>query len=226
MELSVAAAQVLGRGDGVRDGRSPSSGAIHGPLVSSSRRRWSAGWRRLESTYAGWACWRVAYLAADDADFGVMLSASHNPMPDNGIKFFARGGRKLDDEVEEAIERALGEQRRLPVGGDVGRVVDDLTAADRYVAHLVGTVTQPLTGLKIVVDCAEGAAFDVAGVRWVEQGRPSMPRMGWNINANCGSTSLASLQTAVQAAGADAGFALDGDADGAGRGRQRRCRRR
>lgn len=160
----------------------------------------------------------VAYLtAADAADFGVMLSASHNPMPDNGIKFFARGGQKLDDEVEEAIERALGEQRPLPVGADVGRVVDDLTAVDRYVAHLAGTVTQPLTGLKIVVDCAEGAAYDVAPRALGRAGADVVAIHaepdGLNINADCGSTSLASLQAAVPAVGADAGFALDGDAD-------------
>ena len=221
LDLSVAAAEVLGRAAGGTRrpvavvGRDPrASGEFLEAAVVSGLASAGVDVRRLGVLPTP----GVAYLtAADDADFGVMLSASHNPMPDNGIKFFARGGRKLDDGAEDAIERALGRERLLPVGGDVGRVVDDETAVDRYVAHLAGTVAEPLTGLKIVVDCAEGAAYD-AGPRALRRAGADVVAIhaapdGLNINADCGSTSLASLQAAVPAAGADAGFALDGDAD-------------
>jgi phosphoglucosamine mutase len=160
----------------------------------------------------------VAYLTdVDDADFGVMISASHNPMPDNGIKFFARGGLKLDDDIEDAIEAALDGATARPVGADVGRVGDDPTAVDRYVSHLVSTVKASLSGLRIVVDCANGAASAAAPDAMERAGadvvaindRPD----GLNINDGCGSTHLAPLQRAVVAARADAGFAFDGDAD-------------
>src|SRR5688572_26164976 len=101
----------------------------------------------------------VAHLTgALRADLGVMLSASHNPMPDNGIKFLARGGHKLDDTIEIAIERQLREQWPRPTGGDVGRVSTYDAAVDEYAAHLAGTVARPLDGLRVVLDCAEGAA--------------------------------------------------------------------
>jgi phosphoglucosamine mutase len=105
----------------------------------------------------------VAGLVADTgADLGVMLSASHNPMPDNGIKFFAKGGHKLPDDVEDAIERRLGETWDRPTGSAVGRVrpLDDAT--DRYVARLLSTLPGRLDGLKVVVDCAHGAASAAA----------------------------------------------------------------
>ena len=101
----------------------------------------------------------VAHLTgALGADLGVMLSASHNPMPDNGIKFLARGGHKLDDTIEIAIERRLREEWQRPTGGDVGRVTTYAAAVDEYATHLAGTVSRPLDGLRVVLDCAEGAA--------------------------------------------------------------------
>ncbi len=160
----------------------------------------------------------VAYLtAADGADFGVMISASHNPMPDNGIKFFARGGRKLPDEVEDAIEAALGGPGPRPCGAGVGRVSDEPAALDRYVSHLVSTVSTPLAGLRVVLDCAEGAAWRVAPDAFRDAGADVVAIHdepdGLNINDGCGSTHLSDLQAAVVADGADAGFAFDGDAD-------------
>jgi phosphoglucosamine mutase len=160
----------------------------------------------------------VAFLtAADGADFGVMLSASHNPMPDNGIKFFARGGEKLDDAAEDAIERLTGGQVELPTGSGVGRIRDDPSAAARYVEHLLGTVSDPLDGLRIVLDCAEGAAYEVAPQAFRAAGADVLALHaapdGLNINDSCGSTSLGDLRRAVVAEGASAGFAFDGDAD-------------
>ena len=107
----------------------------------------------------------VAYMTERlGADLGVMLSASHNPMPDNGIKFLARGGHKLDDAIEVAIERRMGEPWERPTGGDVGRVTVYESAVEQYAAHLESTITHPLVGLKVVLDCAEGAAY-AAGPR-------------------------------------------------------------
>ena len=160
----------------------------------------------------------VAYLTAQmDADLGVMLSASHNPMPDNGIKFFARGGVKLPDSVEDAVEARLGEDWLRPIGEQVGRVGEDAGAVERYVQFLVGTVTRPLTGLKVVVDCANGAASQVAPAALAAAGAEVIAIHntpdGYNINRDCGSTHLQSLMTAVLGHGADAGIAHDGDAD-------------
>jgi phosphoglucosamine mutase len=161
----------------------------------------------------------VAFLTgALDADFGVMLSASHNPMPDNGIKFFARGGHKLEDAVERAIEGHMGAEWRRPTGRGVGRVRDVPEAADeRYVEHLVSTVSARLDGLTVVVDAASGAAYDVAPRALRALGADVVAIHcdpdGYDINDGCGSTHLDSLQTAVLAHGADAGVALDGDAD-------------
>jgi phosphoglucosamine mutase len=160
----------------------------------------------------------LAYLtAADAADFGVMLSASHNPMPDNGIKFFARGGEKLDDAAEDAIERLVGSTTELPTGSAVGRVTDDQQAAERYVAHLLSTLGEALAGLRIVLDCAEGAASEVAPDAFRRAGADVVALHaapdGLNINESCGSTSLGDLQRAVIDRAADAGFAFDGDAD-------------
>jgi phosphoglucosamine mutase len=160
----------------------------------------------------------VAYLtAADEADFGVMISASHNPMPDNGIKFFARGGLKLADESEDAIEAALGMAVPRPDGDGVGRILDEPNAVDRYVSHLTATVQTPLTGLRLVLDCANGAA-SVAAPQALRQAGAEVVAVsdcpdGLNINDGCGSTHLGPLQAAVIAAKADAGFAFDGDAD-------------
>jgi len=160
----------------------------------------------------------VAYLTGSlGADLGVVLSASHNPMPDNGIKFLARGGVKLDDAIELAIERRMGETWDRPVGGAVGRVSSYDEAVNEYVSHLVRTTTYPLTGLRVVLDCAQGAAAD-AGPRALTDAGADVTAIhadpdGLNINEDCGSTHLASLQAAVLKDGADVGFALDGDAD-------------
>lgn len=164
----------------------------------------------------------VAYLTADyGADIGVMISASHNPMPDNGIKIFAAGGHKLDDAVEDRIEAALhgddADAPARPVGAGIGRVRTAPDALDRYLAHLAGAVRQPLTGVTVVVDCAHGAAsqagpaaYAAAGARVIAiNAEPD----GLNINDDCGSTHLAALQQAVREHGADLGLAHDGDAD-------------
>lgn len=164
----------------------------------------------------------LAYLVGESgADLGVMLSASHNPMADNGIKFFARGGTKLDDAVEDAIESRLGEQWQRPVGAAVGRVQDDPGAIESYIAHLVASLGgergTSLEGLKVVIDCANGAASVTAIAAFEAQGATVVPLHntpdGSNINENCGSTHMGDLQAAVVAHGADLGIALDGDAD-------------
>ncbi|MGZ4449333.1 MAG: phosphoglucosamine mutase [Nocardioides sp.] len=160
----------------------------------------------------------VAYLTGSlGADLGVMLSASHNAMPDNGIKFLARGGLKLDDAIEAEIERHLHEDWDRPTGGAVGRVSSHPTAVEEYAAHLDSTLTRPLTGLTVVLDCAEGAAH-LAGPRALEAAGATVVAIhdqpdGLNINDGCGSTHLGPLQRAVVEHGADCGFALDGDAD-------------
>ena len=105
----------------------------------------------------------VAFLtAALGADLGAVISASHNPMPDNGLKFLARGGHKLADELEDAIEGRLREPWQRPTGAAVGRVRQDTTAGDRYVEHLLSTLPHRLDGLTVVVDAAHGAAYQVA----------------------------------------------------------------
>lgn len=162
----------------------------------------------------------VAFLTeACSADLGVMLSASHNPMPDNGIKFFARGGNKLDDELEDTIESRLTEVWARPTGASVGRVSVDESLVENYVAHLVNSLERPvsLEGIKVVVDCANGAAFEAAPAAFEAQGakvrRIHAEPDGININENCGSTHMDSLREAVLAEHADLGIALDGDAD-------------
>jgi phosphoglucosamine mutase len=162
----------------------------------------------------------VAFLTADsDADLGVMLSASHNPMPDNGIKFFARGGTKLDDALENAIESRMREEWARPTGAGVGRVTEDGARVEAYIAHLVNSLDRPvsLEGLKVVVDCANGAAYVTAPAALEAQGaevvRIHAEPDGININDNCGSTHMDSLRSAVLAERADLGIALDGDAD-------------
>jgi phosphoglucosamine mutase len=162
----------------------------------------------------------VAFLTeACNADLGVMLSASHNPMPDNGIKFFARGGNKLDDELEDTIESRLTEIWARPTGGGVGRVSVDESLVETYVAHLVNSLESPvsLEGIKVVVDCANGAAFQAAPAAFEAQGaevhRIHAEPDGININENCGSTHMDSLRETVLEQHADLGIALDGDAD-------------
>jgi phosphoglucosamine mutase len=162
----------------------------------------------------------VAFLTGEaKADLGVMLSASHNPMPDNGIKLFAAGGHKLPDDVEMTIEAAVenGATWARPVAGGVGRVHDLLDGTDHYVQHLVGTVPHRLDGLKVVVDCANGAASEVAPAAYEEAGAEVIAIHaepdGLNINDGCGSTHLEPLKAAVREHGAQLGIAHDGDAD-------------
>ena len=160
----------------------------------------------------------VAYMTqALGADLGVVISASHNPMPDNGIKFLARGGLKLDDAVEKVIEQHLDEEWDRPLGGEIGTVTPYATPVEEYVDHLVGTLSKPLTGLKVVLDCAHGAAY-AAGPRALRDAGAEVIAIGaepdgLNINDGYGSTHLEPLRAAVLEHGADAGFALDGDAD-------------
>ena len=178
----------------------------------------------------------VAYLTADlGAELGVVLSASHNPAPDNGIKFFGRGGVKLPDAVEDLIERtlsdltdgaALASPGRVP-GDGFGRVRDGGPETGHYLDHLLSTVTSgdggaplaglPLAGLRVVVDCAHGAAYELAPRLLSRAGADVIPigtePDGLNINDGVGSTWIGSLAGAVTAHGADAGIAHDGDAD-------------
>ena len=160
----------------------------------------------------------IAHLVAESgADLGVMISASHNPMPDNGIKFFSRGGEKLDDKLEAAIEARLNESWERPIGKDVGRVIDDQSAAERYIYHLLSTLKNTLRGIKLVVDCANGASSFVAPEVYRRAGAEvvaiSHKPNGWNINENCGSTHLENLIAKVKSEKADLGIAHDGDAD-------------
>lgn len=160
----------------------------------------------------------VAHLVAElGADLGVMISASHNPMPDNGIKLFAAGGHKLPDAVEDEIEARLDEQVERPTGVHVGRVRDVPDAVQRYVDHLLEAAPQPLNGLKVVVDCANGAASAAAPEAYRRAGADvvaiNAEPDGLNINDGVGSTHLDVLQAAVVEHGADLGVAHDGDAD-------------
>ncbi|SDD47951.1 phosphoglucosamine mutase [Actinokineospora iranica] len=160
----------------------------------------------------------VAFLVGDlNADLGVMISASHNPMPDNGIKLFAAGGHKLADAIEDEIEAGLGDTGPRPTGAGVGRVYDVHDAHDRYIAHLLAAIPNRLDGLRVVVDCANGAAWVAAPQAYREAGAEviaihALPD-GENINEGCGSTHLDDLRAAVLAEGADLGIAHDGDAD-------------
>jgi phosphoglucosamine mutase len=162
----------------------------------------------------------VAVLTArSGADLGVMISASHNPMPDNGIKLFAAGGHKLPDAQEDAIEAMVraGTGWQRPTGAGVGRVQDLPDGAGRYVDHLVLSLPHRLDGLRVVVDCANGAASAVAPEALRRAGAEVVAICaepdGLNINDGCGSTHLAPLAEAVLAHGADVGLGLDGDAD-------------
>ncbi|SHE42234.1 phosphoglucosamine mutase [Streptoalloteichus hindustanus] len=160
----------------------------------------------------------VAFLVGQlDADLGVMISASHNPMPDNGIKLFAAGGHKLPDAVEDEIAARLADTTARPTGAGIGRVRDVADATRRYVDHLLVSVPQPLTGLRVVVDCANGAASTAAPEAYRRAGAEVVALHatpdGVNINDGCGSTHLDELRAAVVAHGADLGIAHDGDAD-------------
>lgn len=160
----------------------------------------------------------VAYLTAKtDVDLGVMISASHNPMPDNGIKFFARGGYKLPDAIEDQIEQLLGDETDRPIGESVGEINAERESAEKlYIKHLVRAAGD-LSGLRIAVDCANGAASRLGPEALQEAGVDTVvinaSPDGRNINDNCGSTHPQQLQSQVVAAGCDFGVAFDGDAD-------------
>jgi phosphoglucosamine mutase len=170
----------------------------------------------------------LAYLTGSTgADLGVMISASHNPMPDNGIKLFSRGGHKLPDAVEAEIEQQVSRPRRRaedlareahrPTGRGIGRVHDLLDPLEDYTRHLLGTVPRPLTGVRLVVDGAHGSAA-VCGPEAYRRAGATVSTIGcapdgWNINDGVGSTHLEPLIDAVRREGADLGLAHDGDAD-------------
>ena len=222
LDLSVAAAHVLGD-VGAFEG--------HRPVAVVGRDPRASGEFLAAAVVAGLASAGVdvldvgvmptpaiAFLTeSTGADLGVVLSASHNPMPDNGIKFFARGGHKLADELEDAIEARMGESWQRPTGEAVGRIRRRYDLRDSYAEHLLSTLPHRLDGLTVVVDAAHGAAHQVApevlrraGAEVVAIGdRPD----GLNINDGYGSTHLDRLRDAVREHGAHAGVALDGDAD-------------
>lgn len=222
LDLSVAAAHILGE-EGVFAG--------HRPVAVVGRDTRASGEFLEAAVVAGLASAgvdvlragilptpAVAYLtAALGADLGVVLSASHNPMPDNGVKFFAKGGHKLDDAVEDAIEARLREPWQRPIGAAVGRIRDHPEGFDEYVTHIVSSTPYRLDGLRVVVDCANGAAYRAAPAALQRLGADVVTAFaepdGLNINAGCGSTHLDRLQELVVTQGADAGIAHDGDAD-------------
>jgi phosphoglucosamine mutase len=222
LSLAQAAAIVLGadaRSRGIRPkaviGRDPRisgeflAAAISAGLSSSGVDVFDAGVLPTPAT---------AFLTADlDADFGVMISASHNPAPDNGIKFFSRGGNKLPDALEDQIEVAMGAKALAPVGTEIGHVQRFADAEDRYLVHLLSTMENSLDGLTVVVDCANGAASGVSPQAFKDAGAEVIvigaDPDGHNINLGCGSTHLSALQSAVIEHRADVGIAHDGDAD-------------
>ncbi|AKV59926.1 phosphoglucosamine mutase [Corynebacterium riegelii] len=162
----------------------------------------------------------LAFLTDDyGADIGVMISASHNPMPDNGIKFFSAGGKKLPDDVEDEIEAAMAQLDETgPTGTGIGRVIEEAPdAQERYLAHLKEAVSTDLSGIKVVVDCANGAASQVAPKAYTAAGAEVVAIFNkpnaFNINDGSGSTHMEQIQEAVVEHGADIGLAHDGDAD-------------
>ena len=160
----------------------------------------------------------VAFLTdLTGADLGVMLSASHNAMPDNGIKFFARGGVKLDDTIEDAIEAHLDVVSELPIGAGVGRIRSEHDLVEKYLHHLNSSISNSLEGLTVVVDGANGSA-SLVGPEALRRAGAQVISIhcepnGLNINENCGSTHMDDLFAAVVKHGADLGIAHDGDAD-------------
>lgn len=162
----------------------------------------------------------IAFLTDDyGAGLGVMISASHNPMPDNGIKFFTAGGRKLPDSIEDQIQATMeGLSEEGPTGTKLGRIISEAPdARDRYLKHLREAVAVDLSGLKVVVDAANGAASRVAIEAYRAAGAEVVPihnkPNAFNINENCGSTHIEKTQEAVVEHGAHLGLAHDGDAD-------------
>ncbi len=222
LDLSVAAAHVLGEAGAFADQR---------PTAVVARDPRASGEFLEAAVVAGLASAGVdvhrlgvvptpgaAFLTAElSADMGVMISASHNPMPDNGIKFLSRGGHKLDDDIELLIENRLEEPWARPTGAEVGRIGDSRAGVTTYVKHLVDSVPARLDDLTVVLDCANGAAFQVGPDVFNRLGATVLAIHaepdGHNINEGCGSTHMGDLQKAVVEHGADAGFAFDGDAD-------------
>lgn len=185
------------------------SAAVEAGLASSGVDVYDAGVLPTPAT---------AFLIADrDADFGVMVSASHNPAPDNGIKIFARGGVKLPDVVEQRIESAMAGPKLQPTGAGVGRIRRFADAEDRYVVHLLQSLPHRLDGIHVVLDCAHGAAAGVSPQTFADAGAEvtviGADPDGLNINDGVGSTHLDSLAETVVRLGADLGIAHDGDAD-------------
>jgi len=222
LDLSVAAAHVLGEAGAFADQR---------PTAVVARDPRASGEFLEAAVVAGLASAGVdvhrlgvvptpglAFLTAElAADMGVMISASHNPMPDNGIKFLSRGGHKLDDDIEILIENRLEEPWARPTGAEVGRIGDSRAGVTTYVKHLVDSVPAPLDDLTVILDCANGAAYQVGPDVFNRLGATVLAIHaepdGHNINDGCGSTHMGDLQKAVVEHGADAGFAFDGDAD-------------
>ncbi len=222
LDLSVAAAHVLGE-IGEFAGHRPiavvgTDGRASGEFLSAAVLAGlaSAGVDVLDAGVLPTPA--IAFLTADlGADLGVVLSASHNPMPDNGIKFFARGGHKLPDDVEDTIEHRLGEAWERPTGAAVGRVRRLEDGHARYVAHLLSVLPHRLDGLQVVIDAAHGAASAVSPDAFRQAGAQvtviGAAPDGLNINDGYGSTHLEKLCAAVLEVGADLGIAHDGDAD-------------
>jgi phosphoglucosamine mutase len=240
LDLSVAAANVLGSSSGAAAGRPR-------PVAVVGRDPRASGEFLEGAVVAGLASSgvdvlrlgviptpAVAYLTkALAADFGVVLSASHNPAPDNGIKFFARGGLKLPDAVEGEVESLLGHvagRQQEPPGSGFGRVTNTRAEHELYLRHLLsslgggpspsegaGDARPPLSGLRVVVDCAHGAAYRIAPEALRRAGAEvitiGVEPDGLNINQGCGSTCLDAISAAVVTHGADVGIAHDGDAD-------------
>ena len=222
VDLAVAAAHILGEAGAFAD-RRPTAVVARDPRASGEFLEAavvaglaSAGVdvHLLGVVPTPGAAYLTSFLAAD---MGVMISASHNAMPDNGIKFLARGGLKLDDDIERAIENRLEEPWERPTGAGVGRIGDSSPGVASYVKHLVATAPVRLDGLTVVLDCANGAAFRVGPEVFAALGADVVAIHaepdGLNINENCGSTHLGDLQKAVVEHNAVAGFAFDGDAD-------------
>jgi phosphoglucosamine mutase len=232
LNLSVAAAAVLGDGGhGVRPvavvGRDPrASGEFLEAAVVAGLASAGVDVLRLGVIPTP----GVAYLTgALNASFGVVISASHNPAADNGIKFFGPGGVKLPDATEDAIEARIAEAQAqaraqvqpAPLTHGFGRVSDARAVHELYLDHLLATLPEqpqpPLAGLRIVADCAHGAAYLIAPQALRRAGAEVITigdePDGLNINEGCGSTALGSLSAAVVEHGADAGIAYDGDAD-------------
>ena len=224
MRLGAAAAQVLTEGRASDDrrptaiiGRDP---RVSGEMLAAAMAAGMAS-RGVDVLRVGVVPTPgVAFLTDDyGADMGVMISASHNPMPDNGIKFFSAGGHKLPDSLEDEIERTMGQLKpEGPTGTGVGRVIEEAPdAQDRYVNHLANANIMDLSGIKVVVDTANGAASRIAPKVYAAAGAEviaiyDQPN-AYNINDGCGSTHMDKIQAAVREHGAHLGLAHDGDAD-------------